>query len=166
MSEEYPGGWDLVSWTVMATNEAADRLIAARWHDPHKAFAATCEVLWWIHNLDELLTRRLGENYIEARRLNHIGDQLGGLRYARNRLTHTLDILEPVEPGGNARDAGYGTPGYWKWRDLPPEARSGNRVELEYRRYIAGHMVQSILTKVLTFLRTQARVIGRAVENG
>ena len=54
MSEEYPGGWDLVSWTVMATNEAADRLIAARWHDPHKAFAATCEVLWWIHNLDEL----------------------------------------------------------------------------------------------------------------
>jgi hypothetical protein len=82
------------------------------------------------------------------------------------RETDTLDILEPVEPGGNATDAGYGTPGYWKWRELPPEARSGNRGELEYRRNIAGHMVQSILTMVLTFLRTQAWVIGRGVENG
>ncbi len=161
MTEEYPGGWDLVSWTIIATNAAADRLLAVSWHDPHRAFAATCEVLWWISNTDELLERKLGDAYAEARKLQHVGDQLAGLRYARNRLTHKLDILEPVEPGGNARDAGYGTPGYWKWRYLPAEGRSGNPGELEYRTYVAGHRVQSILTMVLTFLRTQAWVIGQ-----
>jgi hypothetical protein len=30
---EYPGGWDLVDWTVLATNAAADRLLAVRWQD-------------------------------------------------------------------------------------------------------------------------------------
>jgi hypothetical protein len=107
-----------------------------------------------------LLERRLGSTYTEARKSHHISDQSAGLRYARNRLTHKLDILEPVEPGGNTMNADYGTPGYWRWRwsDLPPEGRTGNPGEPEYRRYIAGHLVQSILTMVLTFLRTQAWV--------
>jgi hypothetical protein len=158
---DYPGGWDLVDWTVMATNAAADRLIAISWHDPHLAFAATCEVLWWISILDELLERRLGSPYIEERKEHHIGDQLAGLRYARNRLTHKLDILEPVEPGGNLKDAAFGTPGYWKWCPLPAEGRTGNPGESEYGRLIAGHTIQSILTMVLTFLRSQAWITGR-----
>jgi len=159
MTEGYPEGWDLVFWTVEATNAAADRLTGTSWHDPHRAFAATCEVLWWIYNLDELLARTLGDSYAVERALHHIGDQLDGLLYARNRLTHKLDVLEPVEPGGNASDAGYNTPGYWVWRHLPRERRRGvNPGEREYERFIAGHRVQSILTMVLTFLRSQAQV--------
>ena len=127
--------------------------IAVSLHHPHLAFASTCEVLWWISNLDELLERRLGSRYIEERKEHHIGDQLMGLRYARNRLTHKLDILELVEPGGNLKDAAFGTPGYWKWCSLPAEGRTGNPGESEYGRFIAEHKVQSILTMVLTFLR-------------
>lgn len=149
----------MVFWTMEATNAAADRLTGTSWHDPHRAFAGTCEVLWWISNLDELLARTLGDSYTAERAQRHVGDQLDGLLYARNRLTHKLDVLEPVEPGGSAEQTAYGTPGYWVWRPLPRERRRGGyKGEREYETYIAGHRVQSILTTVLTFLRSQAYV--------
>ena len=155
MAEKLGDGWDIVSWTVLATAAAAKRLDETSWHDPHLAYAATSELLWWIAVLDDCLSRNLGDEYDAKRQLQHIGDQIDGLIYARGRLTHALDVLEPVEPGGSSSEASYGTPGYWKWSHLPPQKRY-NRGESEYQKFIAGHRVQSTLILVLDFLRSQA----------
>jgi hypothetical protein len=152
-------GWAVVSWTVVATNEAADRLLAVSWHDPHTAYAASGETLWWITVLDDCLERKLGDPYRHARRTDRVDRQLLAMRHARNRIAHAFDVLEWVEPGGNPEGRAYGTPGYWKWRSLPPERRSGADEADEYQAYqrvLAGHLVQSTLTQVLRFLRAQA----------
>lgn len=151
-------GWDVVSFTVMGTNAAADRLAAVNWHDPHLAYAAVGETLWWITTLDTMLKRFLGETYIENRRAeNVVSRQLSALRHARHRFTHAFDLLEVVEPGGDPQQQDYGTPGYWRWRPLPPSKRSGGETgEREYQTFLAGKLVSSTLVNALTFLRNQA----------
>jgi hypothetical protein len=147
-----------VSWTMTAATAAADRLIAVSWNDPQLAFAAAGETLWWIRTLDQCLERKMGMQYVATRSSeNVVAAQLLGLKFARDRITHAFDVLEPVEPGGQLAAQDYGTPGYWKWRDIGLSKRSGNqRGEPEYRKYLMGRYVQSTLTHVLTFLRAQA----------
>jgi hypothetical protein len=157
-------GWDVVSWTVVAANEAADRLLALSWTEPRRAFAAVGETLWWVTTLDDTLDHRLGAGYREARQRERMVRQLQGMRHARNRIAHAFDVLEPVEPGGNPAGREYGSPGYWRWRHLPPDSREAPKGLAErraaehaaYEAVLADHLVQSTLTQVLTFLRSQA----------
>jgi hypothetical protein len=111
--EKLGPGWDIVTWTVMATNAAADRLGAVSLHDPHLAYAAAGETLFWIRGLDQQLERYLGTPYISSKERDPvIKRQLLGLKHARDRITHAFDVLETVEFGGNRQDQGYGSPGF------------------------------------------------------
>ncbi|MGH9087635.1 MAG: hypothetical protein ACRDYZ_05910 [Acidimicrobiales bacterium] len=151
-------GWDVVTFTMMGTHAAADRLSAVSWHDPHLAYAAAGETLWWMTTLDTMLKRFLGASYTASRRAENVIDgQLSGIRYARGRFTHAFDILEVVEPGYSDEQQSFNTPGYWKWSPLSASRRSGVEPgEKEYRGLLAGTYVNSTLTNVLTFLRAQA----------
>jgi len=105
----------------------------------------------------------LDGDYVLARESDGVvARQLLGLKHARDRYAHAFDLLEAVEPGGNPADRDFDTPAYWKWRELPPSRRQGNDLgEQEYRTLLAGRLVQSTLTQVLTFLRSQAWIVDK-----
>lgn len=157
----------LLGWVENAMNAAADRMIDVERSQPELAFAAIGETLWWVCILDDTLHRRFDRRYAALSRDDpYTPDLLRALRHARNRLAHSFDVLEYVEPtdiSGGAWEGGYRV--LWKWASLPvlPQRR-GKSGEEQYQRVLAGTDVKQSLVRALTHLRTAVQVLGRHAE--
>jgi hypothetical protein len=155
-----PTGWHPITWTEWAMNEAAGRLGDAYWHDPHVAYAAAGETLFWVCALDDVLKKRMDQSwYLRARRENFVDDAIKGMRHARNRFAHDLQVLEYVEVAEVGGDGGYEQLTLWRWRQLPPaDTEWARRGEVEYRYSLEGKEVNSTVQMVCNFLRGISRL--------
>jgi hypothetical protein len=156
---------DPLEWAVKAMCEAADRVPRVSDADPSAVFAAVGETLWWIGVTDESLRSRDKASHEGVVR-QALGDRplLLGLRYARNRFTHRVDVLLYVEAAGALLDDPRGYVTAWRWRSLEPErwaelGKRGRSAEKEYDAYqetLAGVDVHRSLVDALTPLRASA----------
>ena len=150
-------GWNPITWTEWAMNEAAGRAAKAVWHDPHRAFAGMGETLWWICALDDILKRAGNEEYLRARRDNFVDGPIKGLRHARNRFAHDGRVLDYLAVHEVAGDGGLGQHTEWKWLPLPPAPEEGRHGEAEYRESLEGKPINPTLQFVCNFLRGISR---------
>ena len=152
-----------LDWSVEAMCQAADRVQRVPNGREREAFAAIGETLWWIGIVDENLRERKPEIYG-----SHVTFTLGerpllmGLRYARNRFTHGVDVLHYVEPDGILHGDPRGYRSIWKWRSLPAEHRDyvvgnpGRSARKQYKAYqaaVAGTDVHQSFVNALSVLR-------------
>lgn len=147
-------------WVVNAMNRAADRMIHVHWHEPDRAFAVIGETLWWICVLDEMLRTKNQSAYEDGRpKDERASSLLLGMRYARNCIAHSVDVLEYIEPTAVLRTIWASQyQASWRWRQLPPvQEKRGRTGEEEYERVVAGYDVKQTLVEALTFLRSSAR---------
>ncbi len=148
-----------LAWAVDAMNAAADRLTLASPSDPDLAFSAVGETLWWVCTVDGALSNRLGRDY-RARTRDGIEDTytprlFAGLRYARNRFTHDVDVVDYV--GMADREDSVLA---WRWKSLPPiGTKRGNHGESEYETLLAGYPVRQVLVHACTFLRASSQAL-------
>jgi hypothetical protein len=137
-------------------NYAADRAAKVGWDDPVAAFASTAETLWWIGVVHEQVRENYPEAYEKALTFEtpSIETLLGGLRYARNRITHAVDEVRYLEAQALSPD---GFNASWTWKSVPPRT-DGKHPDghADYETIVAGHLVQFTLVRALTFLRSAA----------
>ena len=63
------------------------------------ALRATCEAIWWICNLDEVLNNgEHSSDYSNFRERQNIESLIAGIRWARNRITHQPAHWKIAEP--------------------------------------------------------------------
>lgn len=144
---------------IRAMQEALGRASGTRTaHGDDGTFAALAEALWWVCVLNESFWRQRVENgYEERRASDERGVVLEGLLYARNRMTHDIDIT-----GMHGLIQGAKWPlrwpvswGGWVWRgvnDLPEAPEGGRKFEDVYRRSLEGQKVEPTLRSAAAFL--------------
>lgn len=147
---------------VAAMCQAADRVARVSATEAAGAFAAIGEVLWWVSVVDDnvkTLNQSLYQRHLEY----ELGDRplLLALRYARNRFTHQVDVLEYIQPDGVLHDDPRGYVTLWRWQSLQPEQwdKKGGRARRSregyeaYQRVLAGGDVHQSLVNALSVLR-------------
>lgn len=143
-------------------------MIDVHWHEPHRAYAAIGETVWWLCILDDLLHKAAGRLYKKALADQEHADQLmRAFRHARNRFAHSVNILEYVQPTaltGSNWVGGHQVA--WKWQRLPPQP-SGRRGRgaAEYDEVLANQDVKQSLVRGLSFLRAIVQKIARPTSN-
>lgn len=143
-----------LGWCVEGMDRSFERVRSIGWNDPVGAYAAIAETLFWIDVVDEHLRTRYQLHYRST-----LGEQredlalmLGGLRFARNRITPEVDEVGYVFAMAKRP---HGFDATWTWRSLPP--RPGERqaeLHRHYERVIAGGDVVETLLIVTVFLGT------------
>ncbi|WKZ83194.1 MAG: hypothetical protein QY307_02805 [Acidimicrobiia bacterium] len=143
--------------------EALDRALERAARHNERAFAALAEALWWVCVLNDSFWKGpSGDDYVARREGDERGPTLVGLRYARNRLTHDLDLT-----GMHGLIGGVDLPanfplnfGGWVWRrvdDVAPTDREDANGEGAYRRCLEGHKVEATLRTARDFLVEYSR---------
>ena len=146
---------------------ALDRALDARKSDKiEEMFAPLAEALWWIVVLNDSYWQSDGEEYRKSRDSDEQGRILEGLRYARNRLTHDIDITGMhglIESGLTLPfnlPANLGRIPMWMWRSvdkLPRASRRDRESEARYRESLEGKEVEATLQLAATFLSERPR---------
>jgi hypothetical protein len=111
-----------------------------------EAFAAIGEAVWWITMVDDNLRARYGKTYRYAERGStpRPTETMRGLRSARNRIGHEVEVVDFIELIGSRADIGDGRVTAWAWRSVPPPQRQADRAVAGHRAYeaaLAGHNV-------------------------
>ena len=117
-------------------------------------FAPLAEALWWITVLDESYWKSEETAYDAYREAHASGVLVHGLRYARNRLIHDIDITgmhglitTPFQWPINF-PVNFGPTDRWVWRrvdDLPPPGRQNDDGQAAYRESLEGQEVEGTL---------------------
>lgn len=125
-------------------------------------YAAVAESVWWATAVDEAMWKLdvLGDSYVNVREDSDDGKLLPGIRYARNRQVHDLEVTgmqgNPLlgSPASDARN-------FWLWRHLddpgvpsysPKEGVWEKHGESVYVSYLAGTPIIDSLHRVKSFL--------------
>jgi hypothetical protein len=122
--------------------------------DTEGLFAPLAEALWWIIVLNESYWESEQHRYRKYREGHQSGSLIEGLIYARNRLTHDIDITgmhglitTPFELPTNF-PVNFGPTHRWVWRrvdDLPPPERRNDDGQGAYREFLEGREVEGTL---------------------
>ena len=130
-----PYGPDVaLSWSIMAMNDAADRVYKIAASDPAGAFAAIGEAVWWITIVNESLRKNHQAAYDKAIKLTIPSPEatLLGLCSVRNRVGHEVDLVDFIHPIASRPDPGDGRITAWAWSHVPaptPEGRTKQQYE-------------------------------------
>jgi hypothetical protein len=160
-----------LQWSITALSDSTDLLAVVRGWDRPRAFAAISEAVWSVTIVDATLVRHHPGSYDavlagrspEERRL--IEGTLAGLRFARNRISHDVDLGEFVEPGAPGPGAGKAGVTGWTWRPVPAPALTSlpSRAQAwemtRYRAYqaqLADHAIGEIFDRAVAFLKPAA----------
>ncbi|MBU1226805.1 MAG: hypothetical protein KJ698_06325 [Actinobacteria bacterium] len=150
---------DLRQLAMEAMGLALDRAEHARTQgEMHALFAPLAEALWWSAVLDDSFWKSDCARYSALRKHEGHVDLMVGLRYARNRLTHDIDItgMHGLMEGATfpltfpLRFRG------WRWRcinDLPSAGRKDEEREKAYKAALEGRDVEETLRDAADFLR-------------
>jgi hypothetical protein len=110
-----------LDWSVAAMNAAADRVNRINAVGLAEAFAAIGEAVWWITVVDDNVRDRHGKAYRRATRATtpNPTDTMRGLRSARNRICHEVEVVDFIVPIGSRPDRGDGRVSAWAWQSVP-----------------------------------------------
>ena len=149
-------GLAAMKWAIERSHSAQES------GDEESFFASVAESAWWITMLDETLWKTTDERgpYQDFRDSSPDGSLLGGLRYARNRQVHDVEVTgmqgNPLLTRRN-NEAGGG----WFWRALDApgvpiykrqNGRWGKIQEDSYRKDLADHPILDTLGRAAHFL--------------
>jgi hypothetical protein len=129
--------------------------------DDEAFYASVAEAVWWLATLDESLwgTEIGGRNYESVRESCREGVLLLGVRYARNRQVHDVEVTAMQGNPLLGSQSRNGLP--WTWRSLdadgvPPfttrESEWGRRGESTYIELMSGMAVLDTLEAASGFL--------------
>jgi hypothetical protein len=148
---------------VHAMRSAIERARAAQDSADEKSFyASVAESVWWMTMLDETLWKTVfdGSDYQSVRDSCPGGLLLLGLRYARNRQVHDVEVTAMQgNPLLARRDTGSGEG--WRWRAVdaegvppftPKEGKWGEKGEAVYRDLLADRPILHTLDNASRFL--------------
>lgn len=134
-------------------------------------YASAAESLWWLTMLDETLWSSTYDDgdYVTVRECSDEGRHLLGMRYARNRQVHDVDVTGMQ---GNPLLARQDTQSdhVWLWRALegegvppytPKEGEWGKRGETVYRDALASHPILETLDAASHFLQERIALLWR-----
>lgn len=113
-------------------NAATDRVNRIHAIGLAEAFAAIGEAVWWITVVDDNVKARHGKAYRRAERATtpNPTETMRGLRSARNRICHEVEVVDFIAPFGSRLDRGDGRISAWAWQSVPPPRAA---------RDLAGH---------------------------
>jgi hypothetical protein len=147
-----------LDWSVQAMCTATDRVNKIQAANLDEAFAAIGEAVWWITVVDDNVRARYGKAYSRAAQATspRPGDTMRGLRSARNRITHEVEIVSFIEAIGSRPDPSDGRISGWSWCSTPPPTRrtasdiAGHRA---YEAALAGKNIVYTFGLATGFLR-------------
>jgi hypothetical protein len=131
---QYQASSAALDWSVAAMNAATERVNRINAVGLAEAFAAIGEAVWWITVVDDNVRDRHGKAYRRATRATtpNPTDTMRGLRSARNRICHEVEVVDFIVPVGSRPDRGDGRVSAWAWQSVPPPRSHASRD-------IAGH---------------------------
>jgi hypothetical protein len=147
-----------LDWSVQAMMAAADRVNMIEAASLDEAFAAIGEAVWWITVVDDNIRARYGSAHSRAARgtAPNPSDTMQGLRSARNRITHEVEIVDFIEAIGARPDRGDGRISAWAWRSVPaPRSRAASAVagHRSYESALAGKNIVHTFGAATGFLK-------------
>lgn len=133
-SSSPPNPTAALDWSVAAMNAATNRVNMVNASGKPEAFAVIGEAVWWITVVDDNLRARYGKAYSQAEKgtTPRPGETMRGLRSARNRICHEVEVVDFIEAIGSRANRGDGRITAWAWRSVPPPRSRATRD-------IAGH---------------------------
>jgi hypothetical protein len=141
MTTADPYGPDVaLDWSVMAMNDATDRVNKiAESNLPH-TFAAIGEAVWWITIINDSLRHNHRTAYDRAIELTMPSPAatLLGLRSVRNCVGHEVDLVDFVQPIASRPDPGDGRITAWAWSHVRPPTPE-RRTKREYEGALRCH---------------------------
>ena len=137
--EDY-GPKTALDWSIRAMNEATDRVNKIAASDLPSAFAAIGEAVWWITIVHDTLRHNQRAAYDKAAVLTFPDpmDTINGLRSVRNRIGHTVDLVDFVQPVAAREWSADGRITAWAWRPVPPPEQ-GERTDRQHRHDLELH---------------------------
>ena len=122
-------GETALDWSITAMLAAINRVNMISAVNTDKAFAAIGEAVWWITVVDDNLRSRYGKAYAVAEKgtVPNPRDTMRGLRSARNRICHEVEITDFIESIASRPDLGDGRITAWAWQSVPPPRSSAAR---------------------------------------
>ncbi len=126
---------------------ATDRVNRVQAPSLAEAFAAIGEALWWITVVDENVRTRYGKAYSRATRATSPNptETMRGVRSARNRMCHEVEVVDFIAPIGSRPDRGDGRISAWAWQSVPPPRSRAARDIAGRRAYEAALVGQNIV---------------------
>ncbi len=146
-------------------HDAADRVNRIRASELSEAFAAIGEAVWWITLVDDNIRARHGKAYSRAARATapNPTDTMRGLRSARNRICHEVEVVEFIVNIGSRSDRGDRRISAWAWQSVPPpRSRAARDIagHTAYETALVGHNIVytfGLATGFLNLALTAAR---------
>ncbi|MGC2206892.1 MAG: hypothetical protein WA724_03445 [Candidatus Dormiibacterota bacterium] len=145
-----------------AAAESRARLteLANRWGD---IFGPLGETLFWIVALDDTLNETSGIAYRGPRDADPAGQLIPGLRYARNKVAHGVDVTTVSDRYGGAvlglMQLGVGRlgdPAEHRWKaGLPPSGRDHKDQNDAYDAHLAQRGILPTIDAALDYIRRQ-----------
>jgi hypothetical protein len=132
------GSWIALGWSVGAMQDAVERVNTVSSSEPHRAFAAIGEAVWWITIVDSTLRSRHRPAYDLAMfpsSFPPIAETIAGLRSVRNRIGHEVDLVDFIEPVASRPDLGDGRITAWRWKATRQPTRRDARDLKGHRSY-------------------------------
>lgn len=159
-----------VEYALGALRDAYDRLKLARsTADLGKAYAAAGEAIWWVCAVDEHFSEWAGAAYEALRDHDNEGQEVLGVIFARNQVSHQLALLIDVDTVYNVANPaiteeafvdehGWGrTEVIWRyWADVPEPQRRNPRGAEVYRRHLQGQYVVNTIGRVGMYFEKRA----------
>ena len=138
---------------------------------PNAAFGPLGEALFWLCSLDQLLIDVHGSSYEDVRDKDPDGRLVPGLRFARNRVAHGVEVasVSEINPENAVLGLGIlgqmrlGTPANLTWSrfdaiPLPPPKLRRPAQEASYQEHLAGKAVFETVEDGVQWLRSTAGV--------
>jgi hypothetical protein len=138
-SAEY-GSATALDWSLMAMNDATDRVNKVAASDLPRAFAAIGEAVWWITIVNDTLRHNHRAAYQQAVGLTSpdSADTINGLRSVRNRIGHKVDLVDFICPVAAREWSADGRITAWAWKPVPPPEQ-GDRTGRQHQRDLELH---------------------------
>jgi hypothetical protein len=129
-----------LEWSVMAMNDATDRVNKIAASDLPRAFAVIGEAVWWITIVNDTLRHSHRTAYDQASALTSPdpADTTNGLRSVRNRIGHKVDLVDFIHPVAAREWSADGRITAWAWKPVPPPEQ-GDRTDRQHRRDLELH---------------------------
>lgn len=152
-----------LDWSVAAMDAATDRVNRIHAFGLEEAFAAIGEAVWWITVVDDNIRARYGKAYGRATRATSPSptETMRGLRSARNRICHEVEVVDFIAPIGSRPDRGDGRISAWTWQSVPPPRSHAARDIAGHRAYesaLAGQNIVYTFGLATGFLQLAQRV--------
>jgi hypothetical protein len=134
------GSATALEWSLMAMNDATDRVNKIAASDLPGAFAAIGEAVWWITIVNDTLRHNHPAAYQQAAGLTSPdpADTINGLRSVRNRIGHKVDLVDFICPVAAREWSADGRITAWAWKPVPPPDQS-DRTGRQHKRDLELH---------------------------